>query len=343
MSAPPAVDIVIDNHDYGRFLGAAIDSALAQEHGDVRVIVVDDGSTDDSRAVIAGYGDRVEAVLKENGGQASALNAGYARTRGDVVLFLDADDVLLPGAAAAAARVFAARPETVKVQFRMEIADAAGRRTGTPHPPREVALPSGDLRRAELTFPFDLTWMATSANAFSRRALERILPIPEARFARCADWYLQHLVALLGPVVSLDEVHALYRLHGGNAYGSAAASLDLERVRRSVRFAAVTRPELVRLAGELGLPRPGGPVLSMSDLGNRLISLRLAPAQHPLRGDRVARLAAGGLVAAARRFDVARRRRLAFAGWFAAMAVAPRPAAARIAEWFLFPERRPGR
>jgi len=85
------VDIVVDNFNYGRFLGEAIDSALAQTHPHVGVIVVDDGSTDESRNVLARYDDRIDVVLKENGGQASALNAGLARCSGDAVIFLDAD------------------------------------------------------------------------------------------------------------------------------------------------------------------------------------------------------------------------------------------------------------
>src|SRR5438128_12254393 len=93
-SAPPAVDIVVNNYNYGRFLREAIESALAQAYEHVSVIVVDDGSTDDSREVIATFGDRIVPVLKENGGQASACNAGFAHSKGDIVVFRDADDVL---------------------------------------------------------------------------------------------------------------------------------------------------------------------------------------------------------------------------------------------------------
>src|SRR4029077_3087176 len=87
---------------YGRFLGRAIDSALGQAYPWTEVVVVDDGSTDESRAVIAGYGDRVVPVLKGNGGQASAFNAGLAASRGRVVIFLDSDDWLTRTAAAVA-------------------------------------------------------------------------------------------------------------------------------------------------------------------------------------------------------------------------------------------------
>src|SRR3954451_20463787 len=94
----PLVSIVIDNYNYARFLPEAIESALAQTYPDTEVIVVDDGSTDDSREIIASYGSRVRPVLKTNGGQASAFNAGFAASRGDVVLFLDSDDTLFPEA-----------------------------------------------------------------------------------------------------------------------------------------------------------------------------------------------------------------------------------------------------
>ena len=104
------VSIVVVNYNYGRFLDEAIESALAQTHDRVEVIVVDDGSTDESRALIDRYGDRVVAVLKENGGQASALNAGFEDVSGDVVIFLDADDVLEAQTAARAATAFAAQP-----------------------------------------------------------------------------------------------------------------------------------------------------------------------------------------------------------------------------------------
>lgn len=93
--------IVITNFNYGRFLADAIDSALAQDHP-VEVVVVDDGSTDNSREVLARYHGRVTPVLKKNEGMASALNAGFQASCGDPVIFLDADDVLLGSALATA-------------------------------------------------------------------------------------------------------------------------------------------------------------------------------------------------------------------------------------------------
>lgn len=336
-----AVDIVVNNYNYARFLPDAIDSALAQSHPRVNVIVVDDGSTDDSARVIADFGDRVSVVLKENGGQASALNAGFALCEGDVVMFLDADDVLRPGAASLVATAFASDPELAKAQFRMEVIDAEGRPTGAVKPAEHLAMPSGDLRGAELAYPYDLVWMSTSANAFRTAPLRRIMPIPERPFRTCADWYLVHLAALLGRVASLPEVGGGYRLHGANNYEPQATELDLGHLRETIGFATATSAELLALADELGLRRPAR-ILSLADLANRMISLRFDPARHPVPGERRAALCADAVRAVRRRDNAAAPMKLVFLAWFAAMAVAPRPLARRLAILFLFPRARGG-
>ena len=211
----------------------------------------------------------VTVILKENGGQASALNAGMEHCEGDVVVFLDADDTLHPEAAARVTAAFAADAGVSKVQYRMDVIDAAGRPSGEIKPPPHLPLPSGDLERVELAYPFDLTWMATSGNAFRAEAVRRILPIPEDSYPVCgADWYLVHLTTLLGRVVSLDAIGASYRVHGANSYEPQEASLDLDQLRQTIVFAAVTSEHLLRLAAELGQPRPRR-ILSIADLANR--------------------------------------------------------------------------
>jgi glycosyltransferase involved in cell wall biosynthesis len=339
--APLSVDVVINNHNYGRFLGAAIESALGQTHDRVGVIVVDDGSTDHSRDVIARYASRITPVLKPNGGQASALNAGFARTTAEIVIFLDADDVLAPDLAARVAEAFAAHPKAAKVQYRMAVIDEAGRRTGEIKPLDRYPLPHGDLRRHVLTFPFDLPSMATSGNAFTRRVLERLLPVPEHEYGLLADWYLVHLAPLYGDVVTLDQVGACFRVHSANRYEPRHPELDLEHVRQSVVHAAATRAHLERTADALGLPRHAGPILSFADLANRLISLRLDREAHPLADDRAPALLVSAVRASGRRFDVRWPTKLLFVSWFIAMTVAPRRLAVRVAELFLFPQRRP--
>src|ERR1700730_13631683 len=90
------VSIIINNYNYAEYLPSCIESAIAQTYRNTEVIVSDDGSTDNSRAIIESYGSSVIATFKLNGGQASALNAGYKMSSGDLVIFLDADDMLSP-------------------------------------------------------------------------------------------------------------------------------------------------------------------------------------------------------------------------------------------------------
>jgi glycosyltransferase involved in cell wall biosynthesis len=341
-SPAAAVDIVVNNYDYGRYLSVAVDSALAQTHPDTRVIVVDDGSTDGSREILRDYADRIELVLKENGGQASALNAGLERCRGDLVIFLDADDVLHAEAAARATAALEADPGAAKVHMRMQVVDAGGLPTGEEKPPRRWAMPSGDLRAAELAYPFDIAWLPTSAYAFRREMLGPILPIPEATYRIGADWHLVHLSTLLGRVAKVEQVSCSYRVHGANNYEPWAADLDLDRIRSMIAYGRQTSADLLRLADELGLPHPAR-ILSIADLSRRMISLRLDPDRHPIPSDTRLSLLRDSLGAVRRRGNASLTMRLAFPVWFAEMAVAPRPLARRLALWFLFPERLVGR
>lgn len=335
-----AVDVVISNHDYGAFVTDAIESARAQDHPEVKLVVVDDGSSDDSRERLGAYADAVEVILQPNRGQAAALNAGLARCKGDIVMFLDADDVLLPGVVARVAAAFAADPLVAKVQFRMDVIDSEGRPTGATKPPPHLPLPSGDLRLAEVTFPFDLAWLPTSGNAFRADALRRILPIPEHDYPRCgADWHLIHLATLLGRVSSLEEIGASYRVHGANNYELQEERLDLDHVRETIGYARTTARALERLAGELGQERPDR-ILSVSDLANRLLSRKLEPGLHPIPEDSTWGLVADGVRAAGRRFDVSWPMKLIFVAWFAATAASPRALARRLGELFMFPARR---
>ena len=335
-----AVDIVINNHNYGRFLGDAVQAALNQDHPHVRVIVVDDGSTDNSHDVLREYAGRIEIVLKPQGGQASAVNVGFERSTGDVVIFLDADDMLERQAVSRVASVFASDERIVKVQYRMQVVDAAGKPTGTYRPHVHTPLLNGDLSRAEVTFPYDLPWPGMSANAFRADALRRILPMPEGRPSG-ADWYLVHLVALLGHVGSIDEALGSYRVHGSNMYARQQATLDLGQIRMAVSCAELITPHIEQLADDVGVRRPPGGILSVADLANRLVSMKLEPELHPRGAENVWRLTLDGLRATRRRFDVAWEMKVLLASWFLLTAVAPKAFARALARPFLMPEARP--
>ncbi len=213
MSETIKASIIISSYNYGRYVGEAIESALLQTYTPTEIIVVDDGSTDDSRQVISPYVDRVRVVFKENGGQASAFNLGFARSRGDIIIFLDSDDTLLPDAVAQAVPLFA--PNVSKVHWPLWEVDGNGVRLDkiVPQPP----LAEGDLRPSILRAGADgYIWSPTSGNAWSRRFLERVLPIPESEFVTCPDYYLSTLVPLYGTIRRLAEPYSCKRTHGKN-------------------------------------------------------------------------------------------------------------------------------
>jgi glycosyltransferase involved in cell wall biosynthesis len=222
--------VIIANYNYGRFLGDAIESALAQTYAPVEVIVVDDGSTDESRDVIARVGDRVQSILKPNGGQASAWNAGFAASSGDVVVFLDADDVLLPGALARAMLPFD-RPGVAKVHWPLVVIDGFGRRSETRVPRQPLSC--GDLKGYVVaTGPGGHpghVWPPSSGNAWARSFLTKAMPIAEAAFKVSPDLWLTTLAPLYGSVVALAEPQGYWRIHGTNSSWNTPFDARLEQ------------------------------------------------------------------------------------------------------------------
>ena len=332
------ISICINNYNYERFLRAAIDSALAEQRGAaaaLEVVVVDDGSTDGSRAIIESYGDRIRAVLTPNGGQAAAFNAGFAVADGDVVLFLDSDDVLLPGVADELASAFGAEPRPAKVHVRMAVIDADGAPTGELIPGRHPPHLGADLRdhvRRFRSYP----WPPSSANAFDAAALREVLPIPEPEYRGSCDSYLAELMPYLGPIVDLDVVGVGYRLHSSNDYFGTA--LDATWLRTKMARLVRNHERAVEVAARRGVPGPPTDPLEPLDvalLGFRMASIRLDSAGHPFPDDRPRRLAADGIRASLTNPLLNRRDRVIRPVWFALTGWLPRWAAVRVIRRFV--------
>lgn len=341
MRREPLISIVINNHNYGRFLAAAIESALAQTYPATETIVVDDGSTDESRAVLDRYDGRVRALLKPNGGQASAINAGFALCRGDVVIFLDSDDMLLPDLAGRVAAAFRAAPDTVRVQYRLEVTDSEGHATGERIPADYVTMPSGDLGAGVARFNNVTWWPPTSGHAFSARTLQRILPMPELLFYLSVDYYLVRASALCGPILSLNRVGARYRRHQTNT--DLRDRLDLDQVRTQIALTHDAQPILKEFAESRrlrSLPSDADGVADLRYFAMRMISLKLDRARHPLGNDTLTRLAIRGMRVALLQTHLPWRMRLLAALWFLTLLPVPRGQAKVLAEEYFYPETR---
>lgn len=334
--AYPRLSIVIPNYNYARFIAQAIDSALDVSWPAVEVIVVDDGSTDESRAVIGSYGDRVTAIFQENAGQKEACNVGFARSTGDVIVFLDSDDVLDARLMSELARVW--HPGVSKVQFQMKIIDAEGRPTGALLPQFGSGTPTPQQIRRWAQLAAAYPTPPGSGNAYARSFLQQIFPLSGSE--RFSDSYCLAAAPYFGDVVTITKPLVSYRIHGAN--DGAMSAVDVKRLGKEVvrghwRFRYAQ--QLAHVAG-----------ISVDDevfhrslpmLCYRLASARLAPSQHPLRDDTVAII----LRHFARAFFVEQGlslpARSALLTWAALVALAPEELAERLVSWRFAPSTRP--
>jgi glycosyltransferase involved in cell wall biosynthesis len=309
-------------------LRIAIDSALAQTYSPVEVIVVDDGSTDDSRQVIESYGDRIAPIIKANGGHGSALNAGYAQSRGEIVIFLDADDELMPNAVEQVVNAW--RPSVAKAQFQLEMVDENGKPLGERVPTFVDFLPNGDIRD-RITRYGEYPSSPSSGNAYARAALDKLMPMDETLWVAASEKSLVYLTPFFGDVVSIREPLGRYRIHPANDSGFKGRHLEkLHRRLTAVYFIPET---ICRVAADKGIkldPRVLGS--TSRELKLRMASIRLDPETHPIASDSRIGLLVEGMKASLREPDLTLRIRATQSAWFVLMAVAPISVVTRLIE-----------
>ncbi len=323
----PLVSVVINNYNYARFLRQAIDSVLAQTYPRVELVVVDDGSTDDSADVIRSYGDRLKAVFKPNGGQGSACNRGFAESSGDWVLFLDSDDWYFPHAVERIVET-ASRMRAALIQFRMDVVNEKGTRIGGPMPAPSVRFDSGDVVPVMVSRGYFIGTV-TSANAFRRDALQKVLPMPEAAFRRAADGYLINTVPFHGTVGVIEEPLGAYRLHSRNVHGiRSSRRIETARVRERLEWTVRELALVEHGARVRGIPVPRQ--LAMHYMGHlqwRIMSYTLDPEHHPFPEDAAWKLGLWGFLAALRDRSIEPCWRAFMAAWFPLVGFLPRAAA----------------
>lgn len=185
-TAKPAVSVVVTCFNYGRYVAACLESVLAQTYQDFEVVVVDDGSTDDSAEIITRFlsDGRVRLIRQANGGQAKAKNVGVAASSAELVAFLDADDLWEPQKLERQCALFS-EPAVGVVYSRATYLDHAGRpATITPHGPHLTP------RRGDVTsYLFFDNFVPFSSSVFRRTALEGRPPFDES-LQMGIDWDL---------------------------------------------------------------------------------------------------------------------------------------------------------
>ena len=324
MADLPRISLVVPSFNQGRWLEAALDSAQSQGYPALEVIVMDGGSTDGSADILRRRApDLAHWQSAPDGGQAAAINAGMARAGGDVLGWLNSDDLLCPGALHLIGRAAAAHPDCALFIGRGRVLDeASGRlRPFSPHPPA--------LRREALRHGVD--YLLQPATFFSRQAWSAVGGLdPALRW--CLDWDLFIRLAAQGPAVLIDgdigisrehpatktatgglgrleEIRALGRRHAGRDMTPGAVVAWLDEMLRAdadegMDPATIHHLMLARIAAGRALHRLAGrssgfPV--SSDPGDRQFPAAFPPsrAEAPRRGIAYRLLAAMAALAAA--------------------------------------------
>lgn len=320
---PGRISVVIPNYNYADYVADAISSALALDWDDVEVIVVDDGSTDDSMTAIESFGDRITVVEQANAGPRVACNTGFALSTGDVVIFLDSDDTVSSTFAREIVRVW--RPGVSKVQVQMQRIDRHGNPTGEPFP---------DFGRSPTPENMRLWMRETSAyptppgsgNAYSRAFLNQIFPLDD-RCGNSTDSACLAVAPFLGDVITITKPLVSYRVHGENR----SNLLTEPTVRFPLQISRAYQRQLfaVERGGEVEGVSPIAPLFR----GRHLLQMRVAERRvnsrlpAPIPGDGRRRLLGDIMGSPFAPGPEPFTHRLAVMTWCLVTLVAPRPMA----------------
>lgn len=288
MSAP-SVTVLVINHDCARFLAEALDSVLAQDWpaDDREILVVDDGSTDDSEAVARPYLGRVTWLPKKNGGAVSAFNHGFARAKGEFIAILESDDTWDHGKLARSIARLRERPDAAMLQHWLTMVDAGGR------PLPGYAYPAGpDSATLDDLMDRGLPMTPLSGAVIRRARISPFTPFPE-KFFYGHDICLRLVSAIQAPLAVLPVCLGTRRIHETNLFGETiydsarklekALAFHLELAAwmrdflaehgRTINPAVMRETEIARWLMELFLRRYQGRWLGALDAWRRVMAL----------------------------------------------------------------------
>ncbi|HMJ08789.1 MAG TPA: glycosyltransferase [Pyrinomonadaceae bacterium] len=213
----PKVSVIIPNYNYDKYISKAIDSVLAQTYTNIEIIVVDDGSIDNSLSVLEKYGDQITVLKQQNQGVSPARNAGVAHSSGEYLAFLDADDIWLPEKLERQMERFLGSPEVGLVHCSMTFIDGDGNPSGN-------ATNGIEGRVAEKILLFEGVGIigAGSTGLVSRKAFDEVGGFDPMQ-TTAADWDFSYQVATKYEIAFVPDELVLYRKHGSNMHGNIRA------------------------------------------------------------------------------------------------------------------------
>lgn len=212
----PLVTVIIPTYNHSQFVGQAINSVLEQTMDDLELIVVDDGSTDDTKNVVSAIDDpRIRYHHQENQGLASTRNTGLRLARGKYIGFLDADDYWLPGKLASQINLLEANTRLGLVYGGYYVVDENGTRIAT----RRPRIVHNDTL-AELILDNYVTGSATTS-VVRAEVFEQVGSFNQSLKA-CEDWDMWLRVAAVYSLGAVNDIVACIRVHGNNMTSNAA-------------------------------------------------------------------------------------------------------------------------
>lgn len=319
----PSFSIIVTCYNYARYVEQALQSALGQTYANKQIVVVNDGSTDGSLDVISRYSDRVVVIDQPNAGSIAAYNRGYRAASGDVIVLLDADDVLEPDALASVAAVWT--KQVAKVQWDLKIIDAEGRDLGRKFCNFDDSYDTARVREA-FRRTGTYRWPVSVGNAYSRWFADALFPLsPE----HGPDGALNTVAPVYGDVVTLARPLGSYRIHGRNLWSNTAN--DFGRLPERIQQRIAEAELMQRHAQERGVSVPGGSVLDheIAFVNYRMMAKALGLSYQGSTDETRPRLLRQALrVLRAERYPATLS--LAHAAWFSALALAAPASAERL-------------
>lgn len=312
----PRIAAVVVNYNYERFVATAIQSVLDQSVPFDEILVVDDGSTDDSASVLRGFGDRVRLIEKQNGGPLSAAWAALAETACDYIYVLDADDSADSDLVARVAPILTSRP--VKIQFQLRSMAIDGSPIDSVFPSYRDGYSSREMRADNELLGFYVC-APTSGNLFRADYLNRLrgMNLDERE---AYDGVPAQLAPYFGDVVSLNVPLARYRVHETSLSSWSAPTPAL--MQRELQRFENRWSEVIRVLHEQGVPQPD-PARSAFVSERELMERTLLGRRPPLR---TAFRHARSLLRSHRSLP----QRIVFSTWGFGLVVLPRKTAAHL-------------